>query len=228
MTESEIFWISFGMGVDIPVQGNPAFRGIDRYCPHGKRVDSVLTFPLEITLNVRPRKVAGFVSAWTRLFAPASLARETAERWEGVLLGPVWIQGDPRHTHNVPGDDALVLRHGKEAPELMEVWPTTVVPFDRQESAVQEMPLPCKACNMTVLAPVGFVEGSNEPYDIVKSLGNMEFHLVVPLLPEGGRIGLFHITNLSGVLFCTDEFRRWVLSLDEPRGLRFISAGYQR
>ena len=228
MTESEIFRVSFGRGLDVPVDSGPAFPGIASHCPQGRWVDWTPTFPLEIGLNVRPRKVAGFVSAWTRLFGPANLARETAERWDAILLGPVWVQREERHDHNVAGDDALVLRHGKEAPDLLEVWPTTVVPFDRQESAVQEMPRPCEICNIMVLAPVGFVAGSNERYDIMKSSGDMEFHLVIPRLPESSRIGLFRIAQLRNALYCTDEFRRWVLSLDEPRGLRFIRAGYQR
>lgn len=226
MESNMIFVVSFGLETDFRIEAGPAFPGISNHCPHGEWVEWTPTFPLEIDLNVRPRDVTGFISAWSRLVAPAELAREAARRWEGILLGPVWIEREKRHTHNVAGDFALVLRHGKEAPELLEVWPTVTLAFDKEASALQEHRRPCETCQFTVLGPAPFVAGSDEPF-LPTSQGHPEYRIVVPGLPEGSRVGLFRIANLGDGLYCTEAFRQWALSLEEPRGLRFIKAGYQ-
>jgi hypothetical protein len=139
----------------------------------------------------------------------------------------VWVEHERRHTHNVPGDDALVLRHGKEAPELLEVWTTIKVPFRREASIVAEYRRPCEQCNIRVVAPVALRPGTIEPRADTDTTPDVEYRVVVPRMPEGSSVGLFRIAGLYDDIYCTDAFRQWALSLDEPRGLRFITAGYQ-
>jgi hypothetical protein len=222
-----IYRVTFSLDAQFIPESLIAFRGIDNHCPHGRWVDWTPTFPLETSLNVQASEVRGFICAWPRLYAAAELARETARAWDGILLGPVWLEREKDHTHNVPGDDALVLRHGKEASELLEVWTTIKVPYRREASIVREYPRPCEVCGITVPAPVPLRPGSDEPRDDTDDIRAVEFRVVIPPLPGDGRVGLFRIAGLYDDIYCTDAFRQWALSLEEPRGLRFIKAGYQ-